>query len=66
MKELLKERFGLWCRKIWLREIHKEIQCRDRYFERYRRSVYVIDKLVHRFNELYPDSRLTVNEAKKK
>lgn len=58
MKELLKRRFELWIKMRWLKTIDKEIKKRRKYFFKYKRQEYVVNKLVEEYNNLYADSKL--------
>ena len=58
MKELLKRRFELWIKMRWLKTMDKEIKKRRKYFFKYKRQEYVVNKLVEEYNNLYADSKL--------
>lgn len=58
MKELLKRSFELWVKMRWLKTIDKEIKKRRKYFFKYKRQEYVVNKLVEEYNNLYADSKL--------
>lgn len=55
MKELLKQRFELWIKMRWIKTIDKENKKRRKYFFKYKRQEYVVDKLVEEYNKLYAD-----------
>ena len=55
MKELLKQRFELWIKMRWLKSIDKEVKKRRKYFFKYKRQEYVVDKLVDEYNKIYAD-----------
>ena len=58
MKELLKRQFELWVKMRWLKIIDKEIKKRRKYFFKYKRKEYVVNKLVEEYNNLYADSKI--------
>ncbi len=58
MKKLLKRQFELWVKMWWLKTIDKEIKKRRKYFFKYKRQEYVVNKLVEEYNNLYADSKL--------
>lgn len=60
MKELLKEWFELFVKMRWMKTIDRT---HDRYMKLKRkadREAHAIRKLIERFNELYPDDKLTI------
>lgn len=58
MRKLLKQTFELWVKMRWLKTIDKEIKKRRKYFFKYKRQEYVVNKLVEEYNNLYADSKL--------
>ena len=58
MKELLKRRFELCIKMRWLKTIDKEIKKSRKYFFKYKRQEYAVNKLVEEYNNLYADSKL--------
>lgn len=58
MKKLLKRQFELWVKMRWLKTIDKEVKKRRKYFFKYKRQEYVVNKLVEEYNNLYADSKL--------
>lgn len=58
MRKLLKQTFELWVKMRWLKTIDKEIGKRRKYFFKYKRQEYVVNKLVEEYNNLYADSKL--------
>lgn len=62
LKKLIKERFDLWCKMNWLRTIDREYKKFEKYHNKTMRSKYVIEKLVERYNELYPKDGIKFRE----
>lgn len=56
MRKLLKQTFELWVKMRWLKTIDKEIKKRRKYFFKYKRQEYVVNKLVDEYNKIYADS----------
>ena len=56
MRKLLKQTFELWVKMWWLKTIDKEIAKRRKYFFKYKRQEYVVNKLVDEYNKIYADS----------
>ena len=63
MKELLKRRFELWVKMRWLKSIHKEVDKRNRFYEKYKRSEYVVSELVKEYQSRYGDLNTSENEG---
>ena len=55
IRAFLKEWFELWCKNRWLKIIDKEVNKMNKYCDLWKRKKFVVDKLVDKFNELYPD-----------
>ena len=55
MKELLKQSFELWCKKIWLKAIDKQINKYDHLRQKMERQYYVLSAMINRYNEIYGD-----------
>ena len=62
-KDLLKRSFDLWVKKRWLKEIDKMIKSYKKFSDRASRDLYVMNTLIKRYNELYPEARLNVKAA---
>lgn len=58
MIKLFKQTFELWVKMRWLKTIDKEVKKRRKYFFKYKRQEYVVNKLVEEYNNLYADSKL--------
>ena len=52
-KKLLRETFDLWCRRHWLKIIDKEINKREKCYQKYRRHDYIVKQLVVDFDKRY-------------
>lgn len=50
LKRLIKEAFELWCKKRWLKIIDKEVNKRDKCYQKYKRHDYVAKRLMDDFN----------------
>ena len=50
MKELLKKRYELMVKMLWLKTINKEVDKRNKFYEKYQRKAYVVNKLVEEYN----------------
>lgn len=50
MKELLKKRYELMVKMLWLKTINKEADKRNKFYEKYQRKAYVVKKLVEEYN----------------
>lgn len=55
LKDLIKKSFALWVKMRWLKTIDKEVKKRRKYFFKYKRQEYVVNKLVEEYNALYAD-----------
>jgi hypothetical protein len=53
MSEFIKKEFEYWVRMQWLKTINKEIDKRNKYYERYKKSVCVISELVKEYEKKY-------------
>ena len=62
MKELLAKRYELWVRMLWLKTINKEVDKRNKAYEKYQRKAYVVKKLVEEYNRKYGDRRTSESE----
>ena len=58
LKEMIKKSFDLWVKMRWLKTIDKEAKKRRKYFFKFKRQEYVVNKLVEEYNNLYADSKL--------
>jgi hypothetical protein len=58
LKELIKKSFDLWVKMRWLKTIDKEVKKRRKYFFKYKRQEYVVNKLVEEYNNLYADFKI--------
>lgn len=58
LKELIKKSFDLWVKMRWLKTIDKEVKKRRKYFFKYKRQKYVVNKLVEVYNNLYADFKI--------
>lgn len=58
LKELIKKSFALWVKMRWLKTIDKEVKKRRKYFFKYKRQEYVVNKLVEEYNNLYDDFKI--------
>ena len=50
MKELFKKRLELMVKMQWLKTINKEVDKRNKFYEKYQRKAYVVKKLVEEYN----------------
>lgn len=57
LKEMIKKSFDLWVKMRWLKTIDKEVKKRTKYFFKFKRQEYVVNKLVEEYNNLYADSK---------
>jgi hypothetical protein len=57
LKEMIKKSFDLWVKMRWLKTIDKEVKKRRKYFFKFKRQEYVVNKLVEEYNNLYADSK---------
>lgn len=57
MKELLKKRIELFIKMQWLKTIEKEVDKRNHLYEKYKRSAYVVAKLVEEYESKYGNLR---------
>lgn len=55
LKDLIKKSFALWVKMRWLKTIDKEVKKRRKYFFKYKRQEYVVNKLVEEYLALYAD-----------
>lgn len=62
LKELLKRSFELRVKMRWLKTIDKEVKKRRKYFFKYKRQEYVVNKLVEEYNNIYADFRTSKSE----
>ena len=46
LKEMIKKSFDLWVKMRWLKTIDKEVKKRRKYFFKFKRQEYVVNKLV--------------------
>lgn len=53
MTELVKERFGIFCQRQWLKTIDKEIDAYKKAEAEMKRHKFVLAKLLERYNEIY-------------
>lgn len=53
MKELLKEKFELFCKRNWLKTIDKECDKYHKLKSKLNRQQYIVNALIKRYNELY-------------
>ena len=53
LKKLLKERFEMWCKMRWLKNINKEIKKRNKRYKQYERHEFVVSQLVKEYNKIY-------------
>jgi hypothetical protein len=53
MKELLKKRLEMFIQMQWLKTINKEVDKRNKLYEKYQRSVYVISALIKEYESKY-------------
>lgn len=60
MKTKVKEFFVLWCVKRHLKAIEKEIKKHDKMRRKIIRQEALVHLMVNRFNELFPDHKLTI------
>ena len=58
LKELIKKSFALWVKMRWLKTIDKEVKKRRKYFFKYKRQEYVVNKLVEEYNNLCADFKI--------
>lgn len=63
LKEMIKKSFDLWVKMRWLKTIDKEVKKRRKYFFKFKRQEYVVNKLVEEYNNLYADSKLKSEET---
>ena len=63
LKKLIKESFDLFVKKRWLKEIDKMFKSYKKYSDRASRDLYVMNTLIKRYNELYPEASLNVKAA---
>ena len=63
MKEFFKKMFELQIRMLWLKSIHKEVDKRNRFYEKYQRSKHVISELVKEYQSRYGDSFTSKSEV---
>jgi hypothetical protein len=59
---LIKESIDLSVRMRWLKQIEKSCDKRNKLYQAYQRECLVIEDLVKKFNELYPDDKLKRKE----
>ena len=62
LKELLKRSFELRVKMRWLKTIDKEVKKRRKYFFKYKRQEYVVNKLVEEYNNIYADFKTSKSE----
>ena len=62
LKELLKQSFELWVKMRWVKTIDKEVKKRRKYFFKYKRQEYVVNKLVEEYNNIYADFKTSKSE----
>lgn len=53
MKNLLKERFELFCKNNWLKTIDKECDKYNQLKSKLNRQQYIVNALLKKYNELY-------------
>ena len=53
MKELLKKRIELFIKMQWVKTINKEVDKRNKLYEKYQRSVHVISALIKEHESKY-------------
>lgn len=63
LKELLKRSFELRVKMRWLKTIDKEVKKRRKYFFKYKRQEYVVNKLVEEYNNIYADFKTSKSEG---
>ena len=56
MKEILKERFQLFCKRNWLKTIDKECDKYNKLKSKLNRQQYVVNALLKRYEELYGEN----------
>lgn len=61
MRELIKQNFKLWCQMRWIKMIDRESNKVLKLDGKTRRQRYVVQRLIERYNELFPDSKIRGN-----
>ncbi len=63
MKELIKIRFEMYCKRKWLKTINKELDAYKKATEKAKRHRFVLVELLKRYNEIYGENLCIGNQA---
>ena len=53
LKQMIKEYFDCWNKMRWLRVIEKESSKAKKLYNKYRRKVYVVNRLLEEYNKRF-------------
>lgn len=57
-KKLIRESFELSCKRRWLKTIDRQVDKYNKSAARANREKLVVNKLIERYNELYPEQQI--------